>query len=80
MEYAMTYRGHIKNGTVILDDPVDLLEGAAVEIVVFDVATAVEPPRRTLRELLAPFIGMADDLPPDGSCQLDHYLYGTPKE
>ena len=28
----MTYKGHIKNGTVIFDEPIQLPEGAAVEI------------------------------------------------
>ena len=26
----MTYRGHIENGTVVLDEPVDVPEGTAV--------------------------------------------------
>lgn len=28
----MTYRGHVRNGTVVLDPPAELPEGAAVEI------------------------------------------------
>ena len=70
----MTYRGHIKNGSVILDEPVQLPEGAEVTV---DVA----PPERPvpLAELLKDVIGKATGLPPDASAQKRHYLYGHPK-
>jgi predicted DNA-binding antitoxin AbrB/MazE fold protein len=33
----------------------------------------------TLLERLKDFVGVVEDLPPDASVNLDHYLYGTPK-
>ena len=79
----MTHRGHVRNGAVVLDAPVDLPDGAEVE------ATPAEPrPAEpgeeatlpTLAERLAPFIGKLKGLPPDLSANLDRYLYGTPKK
>ena len=40
----MTYRGQIRNGAVVLDPPVELPEGAAVEVSV--VAGSHLPPQR----------------------------------
>jgi hypothetical protein len=77
----MTYRGHVQNGAVVLDEPADLAEGAQVAIVVGACKNVShETERRTLHERLQPFIGMANGLPPDGSRNLDHYLYGAPKK
>jgi hypothetical protein len=38
------------------------------------------PGRGWLMEALRPYIGIAKDLPPDMSKNLDHYLYGHPKQ
>ncbi|HPO16115.1 MAG TPA: hypothetical protein PLI09_21950 [Candidatus Hydrogenedentes bacterium] len=77
----MTYRGHVKNGAVILDTPVNLEDGLAVEIVVSECQlTDSKAPEKTLFERLKPFIGMVNDMPSDAAEHLDHYLYGTPKE
>lgn len=38
----MTYRGHVRNGAVVLDPPVQLPEGASVEVNV--IATAGQRP------------------------------------
>lgn len=77
----MTYRGHIRNGVIVIDEPVELPEGAEVRVdVVPDkggtTAGADEP---TQFDVLKPFIGIASDLPSDFSVNHDHYLYGTPK-
>jgi hypothetical protein len=77
----MVYRGHVKNGVVVLDEPCGLPEGA--EVRVNPVAgTEVADQQQTIPSLydrLAPFIGAAEGLPPDLSTNHDHYLYGTPK-
>jgi len=76
----MTYRGHVKNGAVVLDDPVGLPEGAAVAVEVLRSAaedTNDEGP--TWAETLASVIGKAENLPPDASENHDYYLYGAPK-
>ena len=70
----MTYKGHIKNGTVVLDEPVALPEGAEVSV---DVVDAQQP--IPLSESLKGVIGKATGLPPDASSQKRHYLYGQPK-
>ena len=83
----MPIRGKVKNGKVILDDPKALPEGAEVEV--RPVKNGKQPAkstkgtknrRRPLAERLAPFIGKAEGLPPDASVNLDHYLYGLPKQ
>jgi hypothetical protein len=71
---AMTYKGHIKNGSVVLDEAVALPDGA--EVTVDLVATRPPVP---LAELLKDVIGKASGLPPDASSQKRHYLYGHPK-
>jgi hypothetical protein len=78
----MTYRGHVNNGVVVLDDAVTLPEGTSVNVeptrARHDGPTTTDIP--TLCERLRPFIGKAKGLPPDASVNLDHYLYGTPKQ
>jgi predicted DNA-binding antitoxin AbrB/MazE fold protein len=39
----------------------------------------VETASPTLLERMKDFVGTVDNLPPDASVNLDHYLYGTPK-
>lgn len=77
----MTYHGHVKNGAIVLDEPVELPEGAEVRIDLVcgptDEGSGGEIP--TLYERMEPFIGKAKGLPPDASVNLDHYLYGLPK-
>ena len=70
----MTYKGHIKNGSVVLDEPVALPDGSEVTVDLIPV-----PPPVPLAELLKGVIGKATGLPPDASSQKRHYLYGHPK-
>ena len=70
----MTYKGHIRNGTVVLDEPVALPEGAQVTVDVIPAETTAP-----LSEKLKDVIGKATGLPPDASSQKRHYLYGHPK-
>jgi hypothetical protein len=77
----MTYHGHIKNGAVVLDDPVNLPEGAEVRV---DLVPEVQPQNEdegpTLYERLKDVIGQAKGLPPDAALNHDHYLHGRPKK
>ncbi|GEM_PF-5445426 len=41
--------------------------------------SSIEDSDMSLYERLRPIFGIANDLPKDGSINLDHYLYGTPK-
>jgi len=70
----MPYRGHVKNGVIVLDEPIDLPEGTEVTI---EVAEGHGP---TLAERLASVIGTAKGLPDDAAGNPDHYLHGTPKK
>jgi len=72
----MTYRGHVRNGGVVLDEPVQLPEGAEVEVRVLS-EEAQEP---TVGDMLMKFAGKAEGLPPDLARNHNHYLYGVPKK
>ena len=86
----MTYRGHIENGVVVLDDHARIPEGTPVQVWdrpdVRDDDPAPESPGDlpdedaipTLYERLEGLIGTVD-LPEDFAEQHDHYLHGTPK-
>ena len=78
----MSYRGHIKNGIVVFDEPADLPEGT--EVRVETISTVVNRPESiehvsTACERLKPLVGVIKDMPSDMSINHDHYLYGTPK-
>jgi hypothetical protein len=85
----MTYRGHVKNGVIVLDENnPPLPEGSAVEVspvakdsVAEDNESVAENSEEipSLYERLKPFIGKLEGLPPDASINHDHYLYGVPK-
>ena len=77
----MTVKGTVKNGNVILDRPGCLLDGTPVSVRLLKASAATSKQRmRTLYEGLKPFIGMANGLPPDASMNVEHYLYGGPKQ
>ena len=71
----MTYRGHVKNGVVVLDDPVKLPDGAEVRVEVLQAKS--EP---TLADELRSVIGSVKGLPSDLARNHDHYLHGRPKK
>jgi len=72
----MTYRGHVKNGLIVLDDHVTLPDGAEVTVELL----GEEHSKPTLGQVLLKHAGKAKGLPPDASRNLDHYLYGAPKK
>lgn len=77
----MTYKGHVRNGVVVLDEPADLPDGTDVNVLpvgkVSPVKMRGQPP--TLYERLKPVIGKAKGLTPDAALHHDHDLYGLPK-
>ena len=77
----MTLRGHIKGGTVVLDDPTTLPDGTAVEVRPVETAPPADPAEAgpTLYERYKDFIGVADGLPEDMADEHDHYIHGTPR-
>jgi hypothetical protein len=90
----MVVRGKVKKGKVVLADPKAIPDGTDVEVRPVKKTkqarsnikkpAKARPPRkprpRSLAERMAPFIGIAKDMPPDLSVNLDHYLYGHPKQ
>ena len=77
-------------GTVVSKDLVKLPSGVELPIgtqvkietsapVISAVPAEAAPARRSVREVLKDFIGVAEDLPTDLARNHDHYLYGTPK-
>jgi hypothetical protein len=63
----MTYRGHIKNGQVALDEQAQLPEGAAVQIEVLEekswITSPANPqPLRKIRPLQMPGGSLSDEL------------------
>ena len=75
----MTYRGHIKNGQITLDEPAKLPEGAEVSVQVLERAdrSAVEG-KATIWEKLLKLAGTVEG-PEDWAENHDHYIHGTPK-
>lgn len=69
----MTYHGRIENGKVVLDEPVELPEGAEVNIALLDEAQNLVE----LRQGLLRFAGVAQGMPPDMARNHDHYHHGT---
>jgi len=78
----MSYRGHVKNGMVILDHELTLPDGAEVIVSLCNsrLDDAVEEDTPTLHERLEPVIGAAKGLPSDLAENHDHYLHGRPKK
>jgi hypothetical protein len=71
----MTYRGHVKSGQVVLDEPAQLPEGTEVSVEVFP-----SSPDPSLGQKLLQYAGQARELPADAARNHDHYLYGTPRQ
>jgi len=76
----MTYKGHVKNGVVVLDDPAHLPEGAEVEVALATEGDAASDDSSipTLYERLKPVIGIAKGLPADFAANHDRYAHGRP--
>ena len=80
----MTYKGHVEKGVILVDDPVELPEGAIIR---FEIeADSQRAPEssigagKTFAERYASVMGKVDHLPEDASVNHDHYLYGLPKK
>lgn len=74
MDAIAKYNGRIQNGTVVLDDGVQLPEGTRVRVTPVNEAGEV----LTLIWLMK-YAGCMKDLPPDFADEHDHYIHGTPK-
>lgn len=78
----MIYLGHVRNGTVVLDSPDVLPDGAKVRIEVVPSTTEgplLDAKDQSLGDKLMKYAGRAVGLPEDAALNHDHYLYGAPK-
>lgn len=75
----MTLRGHIKNGAVVLEEPVDLPEGTDVEVEVRPAPEAQEQ-GPTWAEVFSDLAGSLTGLPSDLAANHDHYAHGAPRD
>jgi hypothetical protein len=79
----MTYRGHVRKGVVVLDDPAVLPEELEVRIEPLESPVGevlLDENGQTLGQKLLKHAGKAVGLPPDLAVNHDHYLYGTPRK
>jgi hypothetical protein len=78
----MNYRGRVKNGVVVVENPEGHREDD--EVIVEQVSPspqeADEEACPTLYEQFKSFIGAAKGLPSDLAENHDHYLHGRPKK
>lgn len=72
----MTYKGHVENGVIVLDEDAKLPDGTRVRIEPEEDMSSVESLRRGLLSLS----GIVKDMPPDFARNHDHYIHGTPKK
>jgi hypothetical protein len=72
----MTYRGHIKNGQIMLDEPAEFPEGAEVTVSVVEESHAHGD---DLTDVLLRHAGQGQGLPVDLADQHDHYAHGKPR-
>ena len=81
----MTYRGHVENGKVILQEGAHLPDGTEVKVQAMKTRKKSDrgkqlSPKPTVSKGLLALAGKARGLPPDAARNLDHYLYGHPKQ
>lgn len=74
----MTIRGIVKDGVVVPEAGGQLQEGA--EVMISSPELSSQPGQPSLADAMRDFIGIGNDMPADGSRNLDHYLYGAPKK
>jgi len=72
----MAYKGHVKNGVVVFDEPVALPDGAPVRVEPVDDSEEFQ----SLRKGLLKLAGTAKGLPKDMARNHDHYIHGTPRK
>jgi hypothetical protein len=76
-QQKMTYRGHIIDGRIALDEAVILPEGAEVQVQV--IVPVSSNGSEELASLLLRHAGKGNGLPTDLAEHHDHYAHGRPK-
>jgi len=72
----VSYKGTVKNGVVVLPPEVKLPEGAAVEVIPEELQPGNDPFLAAVLKVARP----RPHWPKDYGRNLDHYLYGVPKQ
>ena len=75
----MSYRGHVRNGLIVFDEPVSIPDGTEVEVKLVQ-AGPDEAQDDSVSRMLLKHAGVAKGLPPDLAENHDHYLHGVPKK
>lgn len=81
-EKIMVYRGRLKEGVIVLDDPSALPDGTEVTVRPLKnklAEPAKNKPGPKVRQGIMKFAGQASGLSANASKNVDHYLYGHPK-
>jgi hypothetical protein len=73
----VSFRGRVKHGVILLDEPARVPEGALVEVVVVSESPAKAPVIPTLAQRYAAVVGIVEGLPPDLATTHDLDIYGT---
>jgi len=76
----MTYRGHVKNGQITLDEPVTLPDGTEVRVEVNEETSTQAKSDGDLKALLLRHAGKGRDLPADLAANHDRYVHGKREE
>ena len=81
-ERLVTYKGYVKNGVIVLDEPADLKDEDRVSVRPLRTGRkssgkAARP--LTLYERLKDVVGIVKGMPSDFARNHDHYIHGTPK-
>ena len=73
-------RGHFDGKVIVPDEPVDLPRGQQLIVHVQPIDAATPNSEDSALDWIARNAVDSPALPPDGSAQHDHYLYGMPKK
>ena len=76
----MTLHGHFENGVVVLDETAAVPDGVKVVVHIASEPSAPQGGEAPKITRFGRLIGQATDLPPDAAGNVDHYLYGAPKQ
>jgi len=78
---TLTIKATFENGVLKPKEPLALVEGTEVELLMTTPTDAPGRPKpgRPKRDPLADVIGIGQSGRTDGADQHDHYIYGTPK-
>ena len=73
---GVSFYGTVKNGVVVLPPEANLPDGTSVEVIAADIKPEDDPFVSAVLKLAKP----RPHWPKDYARNLDHYLYGAPKE